>query len=63
MTQGANILTENELTQARSYARGWNAALEAAIRIADGYHCGCCGMDGKAATEIRGLLKSSIPID
>lgn len=47
-----------DLNEAVVYAKGWNAAVEAAARVADGFRCGGCGMDGKAATAIRALDKS-----
>lgn len=38
----------------RAYNEGVDAERERCARIADSYRCGACGMDGKAAAEIRG---------
>ena len=37
------------------YAAGFNAAKERAAKIADGFTCGICGMDSKAADAIRAM--------
>lgn len=32
------------------------SAIERAAKVADGFTCGACGMDGKAAQAIRSLI-------
>ena len=44
---------EAALSEAR--AEGWRQGIEAAARVADGFTCGGCGMDGKSSAAIRAL--------
>jgi hypothetical protein len=46
------------LNEAVIYAKGWNDAVKEAARIAEGFRCGACGMDDKAAAAIRELDRS-----
>ena len=44
-------LTASHAAEGRSYAEG----IEDAAKVADGFTCGVCGMDGKASAAIRTL--------
>lgn len=53
------LLDEAWFAKALARAEGRREAIEECAKVADGFTCGGCGMDGKASAAIRALAKEN----